>query len=52
MSIEPTLYDEIKKHTPIPCIDLPVTHKNKLLLMLRNNPQAKDAWFTPGRKNL
>jgi len=46
--IEPKLYDEIKKSMPLPCVDLLVTHKGNLLLMLRNNEPGKDLWFTPG----
>jgi len=46
--IQPKLYDKIKKSMPLPCIDLLVTHKNNLLLMLRNNEPGKDLWFTPG----
>lgn len=48
MSIEPRLYDEIKKSMPLPCVDLLVTYKDNLLLMLRNNEPGKDLWFTPG----
>ena len=48
MRIEAGLFDKIKKQMPIPCVDLLVTHKNSLLLMLRNNEPAKDLWFTPG----
>ena len=48
MSIDPALYNEIKNKMPLPCVDLLVTHKDKLLLMLRNNEPAKDLWFTPG----
>jgi len=46
--IQELLYTKIKALTPIPTVDLLVTHKDKLLLMLRNNPPAKDQWFTPG----
>jgi len=46
--IEPKLYDKIKKSMPLPCVDLLVTHKGNLLLMLRNNEPGKDLWFTPG----
>jgi colanic acid biosynthesis protein WcaH len=46
--IEPKLYDKIKKSMPLPCIDLLITHKDNLLLMLRNNEPGKDLWFTPG----
>jgi colanic acid biosynthesis protein WcaH len=48
MRIEPKLYDKIKKSMPLPCVDLLVTHKGHLLLMLRNNEPRKDLWFTPG----
>jgi len=48
MRIETELFDKIKKSMPIPCIDLLVTYKNRLLLMLRNNEPGKDLWFTPG----
>ena len=46
--IEPKLYDKIKKSMPLPCVDLLITHKDNLLLMLRNNEPGKDLWFTPG----
>ena len=46
--IQPKLYDKIKKTMPLPCVDLLVTHKKSLLLMLRNNEPGKDLWFTPG----
>ena len=46
--IQPKLYDKIKKSMPLPCVDLLVTHKGSLLLMLRNNEPGKDLWFTPG----
>jgi colanic acid biosynthesis protein WcaH len=46
--INETLYTEIKSKIPIPCVDLLVMYEGKLLLMLRNNPPAKDLWFTPG----
>jgi len=35
--IEPKYYDKIKKSMPLPCVDLLVTHKDSLPLMLRNN---------------
>lgn len=50
--IEPKLYDEIKKSMPLPCVDLLVTHNDRLLLMLRNNEPGKDLWFTPGSRIL
>ena len=46
--IQPKHYDKIKKSMPLPCVDLLVTHKGSLLLMLRNNEPGKDLWFTPG----
>jgi len=48
MRIQSKLYDKIKKSIPLPCVDLLVTHKDSLLLMLRNNEPGKDLWFTPG----
>jgi len=46
--IEPKHYDKIKKQMPLPCVDLLITHKDSLLLTLRNNEPGKDLWFTPG----
>ena len=40
--IQEPLYTKIKALTPIPTVDLLVTHKDKLLLMLRNNPPEED----------
>jgi len=46
--IDEPLYTKIKALTPIPTVDLLVTHQGRLLLLKRNNPPAKDLWFTPG----
>ena len=45
-------YNKIKKTMPLPCVDLLVLHKGKLLLLLRNNEPGKDLWFTPGGRIL
>ncbi len=42
------LYAQIKQNIPIPCVDLLVTHKGRLLLMKRKNTPAKGKWFSPG----
>ena len=42
--IQPKLYDKIKKSMPLPCVDLLVTHKDSLLLTLRNNEPGKAPW--------
>ena len=46
--IEEPLYTTIKSVIPIPCVDLHVVHKGRLLLMLRYNEPGKDLWFSPG----
>ena len=50
--IDEPLYNRIKEIMPIPTVDLLVTHRGRLLLMLRNNEPAKDQWFTPGGRIL
>jgi len=50
--IQPKHYDKIKKQMPLPCVDLLITHKDSLLLTLRNNEPGKDLWFTPGGRIL
>ncbi|MHA1409211.1 MAG: hypothetical protein ACTSQY_02620 [Candidatus Odinarchaeia archaeon] len=50
--IREPLYTKIKALTPIPTVDLLVTRQGRLLLMLRNNPPAKDQWFTPGGRSI
>jgi len=42
--IEPKHYDKIKKSMPLPCVDLLITHKDSLPLMLRNNEPGKAPW--------
>ncbi len=51
-AIKQDQYNKIKTLNPIPTVDLLVTHKDRLLLMLRNNKPAKDQWFTPGGRIL
>ena len=46
--IDEPLYSEIKKVMPLPCVDLLIVNKGRLLLMKRNNAPAKGLWFTPG----
>ena len=46
--IEEELYLKIRGVMPIPVVDAITTHKEKLLLMLRNNPPLKDVWWVPG----
>ena len=50
--IDEPLYNRIKEIMPIPIVDLLVTHRGRLLLMLRNNEPAKDQGFTPGGRIL
>lgn len=49
--IQPKLYDKIKKTMPLPCVDLLVTHKKSLLLMLRNNEPGKAPWSASQTKD-
>ena len=46
--ISESLYNTIRALMPIATVDLLVMHKERLLLMLRNNEPGKDLWFTPG----
>jgi colanic acid biosynthesis protein WcaH len=46
--IEEPLYSKIKKLIPLPCIDLVVIHKGKVLVMKRSNSPGEGLWFTPG----
>ena len=50
--IDEPLYTKIREVMPIPCVDLLVTHNDRLLLMLRNNDPGKGVWFTPGSRIL
>jgi colanic acid biosynthesis protein WcaH len=50
--IEESFFKEVQRVMPIPCVDLLVVHKGRLLLMLRNNEPAKNYWFTPGGRIL
>ena len=50
--IEDPLYSKILENVPIPCVDLLVMYKKKLLLVKRNNSPAKNLWFTPGERVL
>jgi len=50
--IDEPLYTKIREVMPIPCVDLLVTHNNRLLLMLRNNEPGRGVWFTPGSRIL
>ena len=45
-------YSRIKSIMPLPCVDLLVTYKGKILVMKRNNPPLKNKWFTPGSRVL
>lgn len=46
--IEQPLYEQIKQVMPLACVDLLITHENKLLLMLRKNEPGEGEWFAPG----
>ena len=46
--INEPFYSEIKKLMPLPCVDLLIVNKGRLLLMKRNNSPANGLWFTPG----
>ena len=50
--IEEKLYNRIKQHMPIPCVDLLPTHRGALLLLKRTNPPARGTWFAPGGRVL
>jgi len=50
--IDEPLYSEIIKVMPLPCVDLLILNKGRLLLMKRNNAPAKGLWFTPGGRIL
>lgn len=42
------IYKKILENVPIPCVDLVVHHKGKVLLLLRNDEPAKGKWWLPG----
>jgi len=46
--IPPEIYTSILEHTPIPCVDLIVMHKGKVLMLFREMEPAKHEWFFPG----
>ncbi len=46
--IDEPLYLKIKQVMPLPCVDLLIVNKGRLLLMKRTNTPAKGLWFTPG----
>ena len=46
--IDEQLYLMIKQVMPLPCVDLLIVNKGRLLLMKRTNTLAKGLWFTPG----
>jgi colanic acid biosynthesis protein WcaH len=53
MFIEETLYREIIKVFPIPCVDLMIENENgELLLLKRRNNPAKGFWWFPGGRVL
>ena len=41
-------YKEILELVAIPCVDVAVRHKGKLLLIKRQNPPLQGAWWLPG----
>jgi colanic acid biosynthesis protein WcaH len=41
-------YKEILDLIAIPCVDIAVRHKGKLLLIKRQNPPLQGAWWLPG----
>lgn len=47
-NIPSELYRQILDKMPIPCMDVAVRHKWKLLLVKRKNPPLKGVWFMPG----
>jgi len=50
--IEESLYKKIKQLMPLPCVDLLILHKGRLLLMLRKNEPGEGEWFVPGGRIL
>jgi colanic acid biosynthesis protein WcaH len=46
--IEEPQYSKIKQLMPLPCVDLLIIFKGRLLLMKRKNNPGKGLWFTPG----
>jgi len=43
-----TVFSNIIEYAPLISIDLCIAHQGKILLGKRNNPPAKDFYFTPG----
>ena len=53
MFIEETLYSEIVKSMPIPCVDLVVMDQaGRILLLKRKNEPASNQWWFPGGRVL
>lgn len=53
MFIEETLYAEIVKSMPIPCVDLVVVDQaGRILLLKRKNEPASSQWWFPGGRVL
>ena len=50
--IEESLYKKIKQLMPLPCVDLLILHKGRILLMLRKNEPGEGEWFAPGGRIL
>src|SRR5581483_1432599 len=47
--IPDSLYREIQRSMPIPCVDLLVTDaRGRILLLRRVNPPARGEWWSPG----
>lgn len=46
--IDEPLYSKIKQLMPLPCVDLLIIFKGRLLLMKRKNNPGEGLWFTPG----
>ena len=46
------LYKEILESVPIPCVDVVIEHKGKVLLVLRTNKPAQGEWWPPGGRIL
>src|SRR3989344_5496427 len=52
MLIPQQQYREILNLVPIVCVDLCIRHKNKLLLIKRDNEPEKGKWWLPGGRLL
>lgn len=50
--IEERFYRRILACMPIPCVDIALVHKGRVLLVQRDDPPARGEWWVPGGRVL